>query len=84
MDSSLLPEGSGWNSVCKGYEESATIFIARLRDLEVCRSSRDGKLQLITFSAVRMIRCSLLLSLAVAAVYQMVMEEVKMDSMMAV
>jgi len=28
--------------------------------------------------------CSLLLSLAVAAAYQMVMEEVRMDSMMAV
>ena len=38
----------------------------------------------LQFSLQRMIRCSLLLSLAVAAAYQMVMEEVRMDSMMAV
>ena len=76
MDRSLLPEG--WNRDCPGWEELATIF-ARLRVLEVCRSSRVGRLQPITFSAVRMICCSLLLSLA--AVYQMVMEEVGMDSM---
>ena len=83
MDRSLLPEGSGWNSVRPGWEESDTISLACLRVLEVCRSSRVGRLQPITFSAVQMIRCSLLLSLAVAA-YQMVMEQVRMDSMMAV
>ena len=59
----------------------ATIFLACLRVLKVCRSSRVGRSQPITFSAVRMIRCSLLLSLAVAAAYQMVMEEVRMDSL---
>ena len=84
MYRSLLPEGGGWNRVCPGWEGSATIFLARLRVLEVCRSSRVGRLQPITFSAVRMIRCSPLLSLAVAAAYQMVMEEERMDSMMAV
>ena len=56
LDRSLLPEGSDWNSVCPGWEESATIFLARLRVLEV----------------------------AVAAAYQIVIEEVRMDSMMAV
>ena len=40
-------------------------------------------LQPITFSAEYMICCSLLLSLEVAAAYQTVMEEVRMDSMMA-
>ena len=84
MDRSLLPEGSSWNREWPGWEGSATIFLARLWVLEVCRSLRVGRLQPITFSAVRMIRCSLLLSLAVAAAYQMVMEEVRMDSMMAV
>ena len=34
MDRSLLPEGSGWNRVCPGWEESATIFLAHLRVLE--------------------------------------------------
>ena len=38
----------------------------------------------IAFSAERIICCSLLLSLAVAAVYQVVMEEVMMDSMITV
>ena len=52
--------------------------------LELCRSWGNGRLQPITFSAARMICCSMLLSLAVAAAYQMVMEEVRMDSMMAV
>uniref|UniRef100_A0A0E9X861 Uncharacterized protein n=1 Tax=Anguilla anguilla TaxID=7936 RepID=A0A0E9X861_ANGAN len=84
MDRSLLPEGSVCKSLCPGWEGSATIFPARLRALEVCRSWRDGRLQPITLSAARMIRCSLPLSLAVAAAYQMVMEEVRMDSMMAV
>ena len=56
----------------------------RLRALELCRSWRDGRLQPITFSAERMIRCSLLLSLAVEAVYQTVMDEVRIDSMIAV
>ena len=84
MDRSLLPEVSGWNIMCPGWEGSATIFLARFRVLEVCRSLRDGRLQTITFSAARIISCSLLLSLAVAAAYQMLMEEVRMDSMMAV
>ncbi|CAB1416028.1 unnamed protein product [Pleuronectes platessa] len=48
------------------------------------RSCRDGRLQPITFSAEQMIRCSLLLSLAVAAANQMVMEEERMDSMMQI
>ena len=76
MDRSLLPEGSSWHR--ESREESATIFLARLRVLEVCRSSMVGILQPITFSAARKIRCSLLLSLAVAAAYQTVMEEVRM------
>ena len=45
---------------CPGWEESATIFLARLRVLEVCRSSRVGKLQPITFSAVRSTSSALL------------------------
>ncbi len=52
--------------------------------LEAHRSWRDGRLQPITFSVERIICCSLPLSLGVAAVYQMVMEEVRIDSMMAV
>ena len=71
MYRSLLPEGSGWNRVCPGWEESAT------------GPSRDGRLQPIT-SAVQRIHCSLLFSLAVASVYLMAMKEVRMDSMIAV
>ncbi|KAG7460337.1 hypothetical protein JOB18_001218, partial [Solea senegalensis] len=48
---------------------------ARGEVLEANKSWRDGRLQPITFSADRMTRCSLPLSLAVAAAYQMVMEE---------
>ena len=43
MDRSLLPEGSSWHR--ESREESATIFLPRLRVLEVCRSSRVGILQ---------------------------------------
>src|SRR4029434_1242603 len=84
MDRSLLPEGSVTRSLCPGWEECAILYAARLRVLDAYKSWRDGKLQPITFSAERMTRCSLLLSLAVAAAYQMVMEEVRMDSMMEV
>src|SRR4029434_3728127 len=84
MDCSLLPEGSVTRSLCPGWEGSAIIFPARLRVVDAYRSWRDGRLQPITFSAERMIRCSLPLSLAVAAAYQTVMEEVRMDSMMEV
>src|SRR4029434_3328005 len=80
IDRSLLPEGSGTRSLCPGWEGSAIIFPARLRVLDAYKSWREGKLQPITFSAERMTRCSLLLSLAVAAAYQMV----RMDSMMEV
>ncbi|KAK7919112.1 hypothetical protein WMY93_010396 [Mugilogobius chulae] len=52
--------------------------------LETYRSWRDGRLQPITFSAERTMRCSLCLSLTVAPAYHTVMEEVRMDSMMAV
>lgn len=48
------------------------------------RSLRDGRLQPITFSVGRIIHCSLPLSVTVAAEYQMVMEEVIMDSVMMV
>src|SRR4029434_10201237 len=82
MDRILLPEGRTSKSLLPGWEGSATILPARLRVLEANRSCRDGKLQPITFSAERMIRCSLPLSLAVAAAYQMVMQKVRMDSMM--
>ncbi|KAK3551317.1 hypothetical protein QTP70_014892, partial [Hemibagrus guttatus] len=54
------------------------------RDLEMYSSWRDGRLQPITFSAEWMTRCSLALSLAVAAANQTVMEDVRIDSMMAV
>jgi len=47
-----------------------TILPAGLRVLGACRSWRDGRLQLNIFSAEPMTRCSLPLSLAVAAVYQ--------------
>ena len=49
--------------------------------LQGCRAVQvleNGRLQPITFSAVRMIPCSLPLSLPVAAANQMV-EEVRMD-----
>ncbi len=72
MDRSLLPEGSDSNSLCLGWEGSGTIFLARFRVLEVYSSWRDGRLQPVTFSAEWMIHCSLPLSLAVAAAYQMV------------
>src|SRR4029434_9324174 len=84
MDRSLLPEGSVTRSLCPGWEGSAIIFPARLRVLDAYRSWKDGRLHPITFSAERITRCSLLLSLAVAAAYQTVMEEVRMDSMMQV
>ena len=42
MERSLLPVGRGVNSLCPGWEGSATIFPARLRVLEACRSWRDG------------------------------------------
>ena len=84
IDCSLLPEGSVQKSLCLGWEGLAMIFPVCLSVLEVCRSWRDDRLQPITFSAQRMICYSLPLSLAVAAAYQMVMMEVRMDSMMAV
>ena len=83
-DLNLLPGESVSKSICPGREGSNMIFLARLSDLEACRSWRDGRLQPITFSAWRMIPCSLLLSLTVAAAYQTVMEEVRMDSMIEV
>ncbi len=52
--------------------------------LEECRLCRDSRLQPINFPAEQMMRCNLPLSLAVAAVGQMVKEEVRMDSVMAV
>ena len=48
MDRSLLPEGSSWNREWPGWEESATNFLTRLRVLEVCRSSRVGRLHLLS------------------------------------
>lgn len=84
IDCSLLLEGSVQKSLCPGWEGSALIFPVCLSVLEVCWSWRDDRLQPITFSAQRMIHCSLPLSLAVATAYQMVMEEVRMDSVMVV
>ncbi len=52
--------------------------------LHVSGSWRDGRLQPMTFSVKQMICCSLFLSFAVAATYQMVMVEVRMDSTMEV
>ena len=52
--------------------------------LEAWRSRSAGRQQPITLSAERLIRCSLPLSLVVAAANQMVIEEVRMDLMMAV
>lgn len=77
MDLSLLPEGSDSKSLYVGCEGSATIFHARLGVLQAYRSCREGRLQPITFSPKLMTRCSQPLSLAVAAAYQMVMEEQK-------
>lgn len=77
MDLSLLPEGSDSKSLYVGWEGSATIFLARLGVLQAYRSCREGRLQPITFSTKLMTRCSQPLSLAVAAAYQMVMEEQK-------
>ncbi|KAK3540768.1 hypothetical protein QTP86_001596 [Hemibagrus guttatus] len=65
-------------------EGSAAILATRLRDLGTYSSWRDGRLQPITFSAEWMTCCSLALSLAVAAANQTVMEDVRIDSMMAV
>lgn len=75
MDLSLLPEGSDSKSLYVGWEGSATIFLACLGVLQAYRSCREGRLQPITFSPKLMTRCSQPLSLAVAAAYQMVMEE---------
>lgn len=72
---SLLPEGRVWKSWHPGWEGSATVLPARARILEVYRSWREGRLPPMTLSAKRMIRCSLSLSLAVATVYQTVMED---------
>ena len=65
------------------WKGSATIFPGRLRALGADSSWRDGKLQPITFSTEQIIVCSLHLFLAVAEAYQMVVEEVRIDSMMA-
>ena len=80
---SFLPEGSVAKSLCTGWEGTVMIFSARLSVLEACRSWRDSRLHPITFSA-QMICCRTLLSLTVAAVYLIVMEDVRTDSMMAV
>ena len=76
---SLTPKGSALVQLNPARGDRLKQSVSR-----VGGSTRVGTLQPITFSAVRMIHCSLLLSLAVAAAYQMVMEEVRMDSMMAV
>ena len=60
------------------------ILHALLLVLEWNRSRRDGRSQPMTFSADRMIRYSLPLSFAVEAANQMVIDEVRTDSMMAV
>ena len=75
MDRNLLPEGV--SRVCDqgGRDQPQS-------SLHASECWRDGRLQPVTFSADRMTRCSLPLSLGVAAAYQMVMEEVRMDSMM--
>ncbi len=51
MDRSLLPDGSASESLCPGWEMSATILTGRFRVLEMYRSWRDGSLHPITFSA---------------------------------
>lgn len=81
MECSLLLEESVQNPFMSGWEGSASIFPARLRGLEAYRSWKDGRSQPITFSAQRLIHCSLPLSLAVAATYQMVMEEANFRSL---
>ena len=58
------------------------ILHALLLVLEWNRSRRDSRSQPMTSLADRMIRCSL--PLAVKAANQMVIDEVRMDSMMAV
>ena len=60
------------------------ILPALLLVLEWNRSRRAGRSQPMTFSADLMIRCSLLLSLAVEAANHTVIDEVRMDSMVAV
>uniref|UniRef100_A0AAY4A8Y6 Uncharacterized protein n=1 Tax=Denticeps clupeoides TaxID=299321 RepID=A0AAY4A8Y6_9TELE len=59
----------GW---CEGSE---MIFPALFLDLERYRSWMEGRGAPVILSAVRTVRCSLILSLLVAAPYQAVMEE---------
>lgn len=73
MDFKPPARGESFKEFVSRVEGSATIFLAHVRVLGACRSWRDGKLQPITFSVERVILCSL--PLAVAATYQMVMEE---------
>ena len=84
IDRNLLPEGSGAKRPWPGCAGSAMIFLALPRALLLNRAPRGGKGQPITFSAERITRCSLALSLAAAAGNQVMMAEVMMDSMMAV
>ena len=60
------------------------IIFALLKDLVSCSDLREGKGMSITLSTERITRCSLALSLATAAGNQVMMEWVRMDSMMAV
>ena len=80
----LLPEGSRVRRPWPGWEGSAMIFLALLSALESCRDLREGRGRPITLSAERITRCSLTRSFAAAAGNQVMMEWVRMDSMMAV
>ena len=80
----LLPEGSRSIREFPGWAGSAMILEALFRARESWRSSREGRLHPITLSAERMTRCSLALSFTVEYGNQMMIEVVRMDSMMAV
>jgi len=51
MDRSLPPERRGSDTLCSGWERSATLELARLGVLEANTSWREGRSQLITLSA---------------------------------
>ena len=63
--SGLLAGVAAYRGAWPGWDGSAMIFLALLKALVSCRDSREVRGQPITFSAERITRCSLVLSLTV-------------------
>ena len=70
----LMDQRGGGQTVCVRGERDRLQSVC-LSVLEAFRSWRNGRLQPITFSAERIVRCSLLSSSAEAAEYQVRMDQ---------